>query len=162
MVIIALISDIKTYRIKNAIIVFFLIGGLLTSYISYGLQGLQASALAALLPVPLLFLFFALRMLGAGDIKLFSAIGAIGGVKLVLYSMAYSFIAGGAIALIVMLVNRNFRERWRYLADYIKSCILTRLIQPYSDFGNKKDGSKFRFSYAVACGVIITVIVNYL
>jgi len=158
--VIALVSDIKTYKIKNLIIVISLVVGFLTNFIAGGISGLTNSALAAALPVPILIFFFALKMLGAGDIKLFCAIGAIAGVRFVLYTMAYSFIAGGIIACIIMLVNKSFRKRGRYLVCYLKTCFLTRSLQPYTDFKDKNDGAKFRFSYAVACGVAVAFIYN--
>lgn len=155
LVALALISDIRTYKIKNVLIVAFLTAGLATNLALDGLSGLLGSILAAALPIPLLIVFYAARMLGAGDLKLFCAAGAIAGIGHILYVMAYSFIAGGAIALIIMLVNRNFRSRAAYLVTYLKTCFLTRSMKPYSDFDDKSDGAKFRFSYAVACGVAL-------
>ncbi len=153
----ALVSDIRTYKIKNLIIVIFMAAGLTTGFLRDELSGLSDSALAAVIPIPLLMIFFALKMLGAGDIKLFCAIGALGGVRFVLYAMAYSFIAGGIIAIVIMLVNKNFRKRGRYLLCYLKTCFLSRTLQPYTDFNDKTDGAKFRFSYAVACGVAAAI-----
>lgn len=157
---IALISDIRTCKIKNSVIVIFLAAGFLTNSVVSGFSGLTGSLLAAALPIPLLLIFFALRMLGAGDIKLFCAIGAIAGVRFVLYAMAYSFIAGSIMACIIMLANKSFRARGRYLACYLKTCYLTWSLQPYTDFGDKNDKARFRFSYAVACGVAIAFIGN--
>lgn len=156
----ALISDIRTFKIKNHIIVVFIVAGLLTSFLLNGFPGLTQSIIAALLPVPLLIVLFALRMLGAGDIKLFCAVGAIAGIKFVLYSMAFSFVAGGIIAAVIMLVNKSFRQRGRYLAGYLQTCLLSGRLQPYTDFENKNDGTKFRFSYAVACGTVIVILLQ--
>lgn len=156
---IALVSDIRTYKIKNIIIVIFMAAGFSTNFITGGLVGLTDVAMAAALPIPLLLIFFALRMLGAGDIKLFCAIGAIAGARFVLYTMAYSFLAGGIIACIIMLVNKSFRQRGRYLACYLKTCLLTCSLQPYMDFSDKTDGAKFRFSYAAACGAAFSIII---
>jgi len=160
LVLICLISDIRTFKIKNLIIVIFMTAGLTTNLITTGFTGLADSFLAAALPILLLIIFYMARMLGAGDIKLFCAIGAIAGVRFVLYTMAYSFIAGGIIACIIMLVNKSFRRRGRYLVSYLKACYLTRSLQPYTDFKDKSDGAKFRFSYAVACGTAIALIVK--
>lgn len=157
LVVMALISDIRTYKIKNAILVIFLMAGFMTNAIANGLSGLAGSLLAAALPIPLLLIFFALRMLGAGDIKLFCAIGAIAGVRFMLYAMAYSFIAGGIIACSIMLANKSFRARGRYLACYLRTCFLTCSLQPYTDFGDKNDKARFRFSYAIACGVVVAI-----
>lgn len=157
---VALISDIRTYKIKNVIIFIFIILGLATNLYLNGWQGIPNSTLAALLPVLLLIILFALRMLGAGDIKLFCAVGSIAGIRFVLYNIAYSFIAGGIIAIIIMLVNKNFKERCKYLLSYIKSCFFTLSLQPYTEFSNKADGSKFHFAYAVAFGTLIEILSN--
>ena len=154
----ALASDIKTYKIKNLIIIAFITIGLISNFIIDGLTGLTTSAIATALPACILIILFALNMLGAGDIKLFCAIGAISGVKFVLYCIVYSFLAGGIIAFIIMLANRNFIQRSKYLFNYIKACILTLSLQPYTDFNVKNDGSKFHFSYAIACGVVMQML----
>jgi prepilin peptidase CpaA len=154
----ALVSDFRTYRIKNIIIGLFLAAGLLTNLLYTGFSGIIGYILAALLPAVLLLVFFALRMLGAGDIKLFCAIGAIMGVRFVLFSMAYSFLAGGIMAIIIMLFNKNFKQRALYLLSYLKTCFLTLSLKPYTDFLDKTDGSKFRFSLAIACGSMIELL----
>jgi len=111
-----------------------------------------------MVPVLILFVFYALRMLGAGDIKLFSAIGAIMGTKFVLYAIAFSFMAGGVIALIILSVNRGWKNRMLYLFNYLKCCFLANSFLPYSDFEEKNDGSKFHFTFAITIGVIISLI----
>ncbi len=157
----ALICDYKTYRIKNTVVVPFIMAGILTNAILSGPGGLKSSAAGILLPVLLLIVFFALRMLGAGDIKLFSAIGSIMGAKFVIYAMAYSFISGGVIAVLIIVFRRNGKERLKYLLAYIKSCFLSFSLLPYTDFENKEDGAKFRFSYAAACGALIQAIAAF-
>lgn len=158
----AIISDIKTYKIKNAIILTFLAAGLFTNFITGDLSLTSGSVIAAIFPIILLFPLFILRMLGAGDIKLFSAVGAIWGIQFVFYSMIFSFLSGGVMALIIMLVNGSIRERGAYLLTYIKSCFLTCTLHSYSDFNKRQDGSHFRFSFAAACGSIITLFISFL
>jgi len=75
-----------------------------------GVRGLLDSLLGIIVPFLLLIVLYALRMLGAGDVKLFSAIGAVLGVRAALWIMAYSFLAGGVIALIILIINRNGKE----------------------------------------------------
>lgn len=129
-----------------------MLAGIATNTIFFGVNGFIFSITGCLVPVLLLIIFFALRMLGAGDIKLFAAIGSIMGLEFVLYNMAYSFLAGGVIALGILTVNRNGAQRFRHLWRYLKSCFLTLSLQPYTNFEDKSDRAKFRFSYAVACG----------
>ncbi len=158
LVLLALISDIKTFKIKNIIILPFILIGLITNTVMDGMAGLVLSLQGIFVPILLLGLFFILRMLGAGDIKLFSAIGAITGMESVAYTIIYSFLAGGVIALTIMIMNKNGRKRFAYLLNYFKSCILTLSLLPYTDFQDKSDGAKFRFTYAIACGVILQLL----
>lgn len=157
LVALAVISDIGTCKIKNILIVIFTCTGLVTSLAAEGLKGLAGSAAGAVIPFILLFTLYFLRMLGAGDIKLFCTIGAIGGPVFVIYSMVYSFLSGGIMALALILLRRNARERAAYLTAYIKACFLSRSLLPYTDFTNNSDGAKFRFSIAIACGTVIAM-----
>lgn len=159
LVLLALISDIKTYKIKNILVFSFVILGLLTNLLTGGVEGLLSSLLGMIAPLVLLVLYM-LRMLGAADIKLFSAIGSVMGVKFVLYTMTYSFLGGGVIALGVLIVRRNGRQRLSYLLQYIKSCILSRSLLPYTDFEDKSDGAKLRFAYAIVCGTLIELFIR--
>jgi Flp pilus assembly protein, protease CpaA len=155
LVLAALFSDIKTYKIKNVLIIFFVIAGVGLNTLAFGVKGLADCLLGTVLPFFLLILLFAARMLGAGDIKLFCAAGAIMGWQYILYCMAFSFMAGGVIALIIMLAGRNFIKRFKYLAVYLKSCFLTKSILSYGNFTEKNDGTKMRFSYAVTAGTFL-------
>lgn len=155
LIISALLSDIKTYKIKNAVLLIFTIAGFLINTLAYGIKGFGDSLLGSVLPFFLLVLLFAVRMLGAGDIKLFCSVGAIMGYHYVMYCMAFSFMAGGVIALIIMLTGKSFIQRFNYLACYLKSCYLTSSLLPYGDFSNKNDGTKMRFSYAVTAGTFL-------
>lgn len=156
----ALISDIKSRKIKNKITLTFITVGLLTNSIIFGFKGLRNSLLGIFIPVILLMALYALRMLGAGDIKLLSALGAVFGVGAILKITAYSFIAGGIISLVLVVKRRNAKERFIYFCNYIKSVFLTLHIMPYTDFDSKEDKGKFPFAYAVFCGGLIFIFVE--
>ena len=154
----AVISDFKTYKIKNVFVLPFVAAGLVTNLVLTGTGGLLDSALGALVPVILLFFLYSLRMLGAGDIKLFSAIGAVAGLRFGLFTMAYALISGGIIALVLIAVRRNGAARLKHLHIYLKSSLLTLSFQPYTSFEDKSDGAKFHMSAAAAAGVIIALL----
>lgn len=154
----ALISDFLRYKVKNILIAVFASIGLMTNIFFGGLSNMGGYIFAILLPALLLFVLFALRMLGAGDIKLFCAVGAIMGTFFVLTSILYSFLCGGIIAFFIMLLKRNFKQRALYLVSYLKESFLTMSLKSYTNFDDKADGSKFRFSIAIACGCLIELI----
>lgn len=157
LIIAALISDFRTYRINNRIILIFLTAGVMTGLVQDGLSGLPSSLLGASLPLLLLFWFYLPRMLGAGDIKLFCAIGAVMGIGFITWCIAWSFLAGGLTALAVMLARRNVIQRFRYLGYYLKACFLSGSILEYSELSDSSDGAKFHFSLAIAFGTAIQV-----
>lgn len=161
LLVLAVINDTISFRIDNKIILFFIVTGLVTGLARGGLKGFTGSAAGAVIPMIVLFLLYALKMLGAGDIKLMCAIGAIGGTGIVLPVMAYSFLVGGFIALIFIMLRRNAGVRAMYMFNYLKSCFLCHSILPYSDFEDKNNGSMFRFSYAIACGTAIAVLLKF-
>ncbi|NSW90186.1 MAG: prepilin peptidase [Firmicutes bacterium] len=157
----ALLSDIKTYKIKNAVTLPFIFMGTVTNIYLNGINGLFTSIMGILIPIIFLTPLYALRMLGAGDIKLFSAIGAVMGNRFILYSMAFSFLEGGVIALFLMLSRKNFKQRFVYFFQYLKHCFLTLSFQPYISFENKDDINGFPFALAVVCGSITAYLTNY-
>lgn len=155
LVALSLISDFKTDKVKNHIVLPFIPLGMLTNFLYDGFDGLIRSAAGAVVPLALLIALFALRMLGAGDIKLFCAIGAISGTQFVLYSIAFSFISGGLIALVLIAYRRNARARLAHMFSYMKTCFLSHSFQPYTSFEDRSDGAKFHFTLAIAIGTVI-------
>lgn len=162
LVIPAVISDFRTYKIDNRLIVAFLIAGALTGLMEEGPSGLLSSLLGASLPLLLLFWLYLLGMLGAGDIKLFCSVGAVAGFGFIPWCIAWSFLSGGVVALTVMLARRNVVQRVRYLGSYLKACFLSGSILEYSEISDKSGGAKFHFSAAIALGSAIQVILTLL
>lgn len=161
LILMTLISDIRTFKIKNKIIYPFVLSGIITNSWQNGYEGLGLALQGAALPIVLLFVFFLFRILGAGDIKLFSAIGAIMGPGFVLYTIVYSFLAGGVLALAIILVRENCRERFGYLLNYLKYSLLTLSLKPYIDFSGENPGGKLPFALAVTCGVLLKFLFDY-
>lgn len=149
--------DYKYSKIKNFVVYPTILSGLLINLITSGTLGLKDSFFGIIVPFIILFLFYVLRFLGAGDVKLFSAIGAIMGLKFIIYCMAYSFIFGGFLALIIMIKRKKFFKRFKKLFLYLRDLFILREFNKYQEFDEENAGV-FRFSYAILGGAIITVI----
>ncbi len=67
-------------------------------------EGIKDSVIGVIIPVAVLFILFLLRFLGAGDIKLLSAVGAFTGIG-ILKIILYAFISGGVISIIYIIGN---------------------------------------------------------
>jgi prepilin peptidase CpaA len=148
--------DTKTRKIKNFVTYPAILAGFATNLILAGFEGLKDSITATILPILILFLFYVLKMLGAGDLKLFGAIGSIMGLNFVLCNLAYAFISGGVIAIILIGIRKNAFERFKYLFNYLKSCFLMLKLEKYQEFDS--NNGLFRFSYAILWGTLITVL----
>lgn len=68
--------DLTTYKIPNRLNIAGICGGLLYSAIFGSFQSLWTALLCAVAPIVILFPLFAFRIVGAGDVKLFAALGA--------------------------------------------------------------------------------------
>jgi prepilin peptidase CpaA len=154
----AVYFDREYFKIKNEIVLAGLVAGVLTNLLNEGVKGILDSMLGIVLPIILLFILFALKMLGAGDLKLFAAVGAITGFKFILYSMAVSMLFAGVLAVIIIAFRKNAAHRFKHLFNYLKLCLLTLKLHEYQEF-NSEDKGQFRFSYAVAGGTVIALIV---
>ncbi len=148
----AVIFDLRSYKIPNLLIVIGLMMGISWSFYSGSWNGLLESAAGIVLPIVVLFLLHQLRMLGAGDIKLFSVIGGFVGHP-VWVIILYSFIAGGILAAIQMLYRRILVDRMKSFWNYFHTCYQTRQIVPYnSGFDQGNTGNTIHFSIAICMG----------
>lgn len=153
----AVVSDYRTYKISNKLILTFLVIGLVFNLSTNGLEGGQDAILGSLLPL-VLFPLFTLKMLGAGDIKAFCAIGSILGLEQGTNTMIFSFMAGGIIAVFFLIFRKNALERFKSFWNYSKMCLYFRKLLPYDVFTDPE--GKFRFAYGIFGGFIFTIINN--
>src|SRR5687767_11274043 len=76
--------DVRYRRIPNAFVLATLAGGIAINSIFSGLAGLYGSLGGFALAFVLMFTLHIFGAMGAGDVKLFAAIGAVTGASLVL------------------------------------------------------------------------------
>lgn len=119
----AALSDARHRRIPNALVLVTLLAGLLLNafgpqpfrqndglFAMYpGALGLGAGLMGAMVALLLFLPFYALGVLGAGDVKLFAAVGAFAGPAGSVNIALCVLLAGGLLALARMVVARNAR-----------------------------------------------------
>ena len=101
----AVVLDFKTWRIPNWLVLIGMETGIFVTIQREGwrMGGIQV-VLGIVLPIALLFLLYQFGFLGAGDIKLFAALGAFIGME-VWRIVLYSFLFGGVLSLLYMVKN---------------------------------------------------------
>lgn len=150
-------TDHKQLRIPNQLVLLLAGSGLLVQLCTAGLHGL-ASWATGLLPAFVLFPFFALHMMGAGDIKLLSAIGGVLGATLAAWHLALSLLASGVVGLLVLLHRGILGARLRVLGRYLRSCWLARTILPYTGEDEGAAQGKCAFSYGITLGLLLLMV----
>jgi prepilin peptidase CpaA len=99
--------DVRYRRIPNELVLVTLIGGLTLNTIFDGPHGLLTSLAGFALGFGLMFFLHAFGTMGAGDVKLFSAIGAVVGVSSVLPTLMVVALTGGVFAVCKMIYSRR-------------------------------------------------------
>ena len=111
--------DLRVRRIPNALVLALLAWGLV-QVIWLGQPPL--AALLGLLAGGGLLLLIALAgrgAMGAGDVKLAGALGAVLGYPLVLHGLFYGILAGGAAALVLLVTRRVGRKDYIAYGPYL-------------------------------------------
>jgi len=91
--------DLRSRRIPNGLVLPALAAGLVLNTISHGAQGLLASLGGAVLALLIFGLVYRLGGMGAGDVKLMAAVGALLALPAAMAALFASVAAGGIIAL---------------------------------------------------------------
>lgn len=169
LLIFSVISDIKYSKIPNIYIIAAVICGLFINTFDNGFEGLKSSLCGVVVPILLLGVLFYLELIGAGDIKLFCAIGALLGCKFILYGMAYSFIFAGILSSLSLIRNSKIQVGNTALIKSIvgifyslyldiKMCCLVSSMHFYK--GDKKHF--IRLSPYIAMGTCLQVILFFI
>lgn len=101
--------DVRFRRIPNAFVLATLLSGLILN-IGGGWDGLLSSLKGGALAFGLMLVLHIFSAMGAGDVKLFGAIGSVIGVHFVFETFLIVLITGGILALGVSIRNGKLRE----------------------------------------------------
>jgi prepilin peptidase CpaA len=105
----AAIVDVQQHRIPNWLTYPVMVAGVLLRSISYGWHGLLTAVGGCLLAGGIVFVFYTLRAMGAGDLKLLAAIGSLVGPHCTINILLGTGIAGGVLALIYVVYRGRTR-----------------------------------------------------
>jgi len=101
--IIIIYYDVKYRRIPNAYVLAALISGITINTTFGGLSGALSSLGGCGLAFVLIFTLHVFGAMGAGDVKLFSAIGAVTGAPLVMPTFLVVVLTGGLLAIVSVI-----------------------------------------------------------
>lgn len=147
-------KDVKDHIIPNLLSVGGTLFGLIYHLSLYQWNGLKYSGIGLLVGFFSVYGLYLLGALGAGDVKLFGAIGALMGIKITLYSLMYSIIYAGAIGIIILVFRREFRMRIGNIIRLLFQFFIFKQQIKEMIALKAGDSLRFPFMYAVLPGVI--------
>lgn len=156
LLVLSIYNDLKFSKIRNTHVLYAVIAGLLINLYMFGMNGIISSTLGIIVPILSLGIFFYARLLGAGDIKLFAAIGALFGWNFVIYTMAYSFVFAGIITLFTIMDKMSLKRMFYNFFKDLKICCFTYNISYLHS--NKRHIIKL--SPAIAIGAVVQLLLN--
>lgn len=133
LLIIAVLMDFAYDRIYNGWIIFGIMIGLSFRFLEYQWHGLYGAAVSMLLSFVLLYPLYKINGLGAGDVKLFLMLGSFVQTGELLRLMAASFIIGAVFSAGKLISEKNFKERMRYLFEYLSDMFYRRQWRLYGE-----------------------------
>ena len=100
--------DVRYRRIPNPFVIATLVTGLIINFSLGGFNGALNSLSGCVLAFILMFILHVFGAMGAGDVKLFAAIGSLIGAQLVLPTFVVVVLTGGVLALVSILRSGVF------------------------------------------------------
>jgi prepilin peptidase CpaA len=165
----AVVIDIRARRIPNGLVLFGIALGFFFQIVTPEGNGLFARYWGAIGPLQglfglmaglgLLLPLYALRAMGAGDVKLLGMLGVWFGPRPMVGVFVFTLLAGGMLALAVALWNGSLRQAMsniRYMATDTVVRVTTggsrQLTQPVGTSGH------LPYALAIAAGAILEVV----
>jgi prepilin peptidase CpaA len=159
------VVDIRVRRIPNWLVLTGLIAGITVNSVLFGWPGLKLALSGAGFAFAVYFVFYLLRAMGAGDVKLMAAVGALAGLKGWLAIFFFTAIAGGVVALTLLLAKGRFRQTLLNVSIMLYQ--LSRLQAPYhaTEELDVRSGKALRLphgaSIAMGTFIYLTVVLLY-
>ncbi len=153
----ACVFDVRTSRLPNTLTFGAALAAFCFALIHGGFAGLGWSVTGWLIGAALFFPFFALRGLGAGDVKLLAALGAWLGAVDVLYLALYTALAGGVMA-IVVLISKNYARQAFWNLWTLLTFWRTSGIRPLPGLTiHEAQSPKLAYAIPIAAGALATL-----
>lgn len=144
-------TDFRYRIISNRLTIGGAAAGLVWHGASGGTGGLLDSLAGLAAGFALMLALHLFGALGAGDVKLFAAIGAIGGLAFVWSCSLYAIVYAGLIGAVMLVMRKG---RIFDLFAVLLNLIWFRSLQPIKDLRKRNDLLTFPFMAAVVPAVI--------
>jgi len=125
-----ILNDVRTLRIPNRLTVPAMLVGIALNACFAGWSGVQTSLGGFALATLVLLGPFALGGVGAGDVKMMSAVGTLLGPRLVFQSLFIGIALGGVFAVVHLARIARLQEKVWSLAQMVGAALTMRSLAP--------------------------------
>lgn len=148
----AVFTDLRRRRISNRTTYPAMLVGLLANGAFGGWAGLSQSGLGLLAGLAIMLIPFTLGAMGAGDVKLMVAIGALKGPHFVVAAAIYASLAGGVLAVAYLLKERRLMATLHFLSVGWVGALV----------GKGSKAGSFPYAPAIAAGAVVALLPGFL
>ncbi len=151
------VFDLRTRRIPNVLTFGAALAGVGFHLATGGWSGAGWAAVGWITGLALFLPFFVLRGIGGGDVKLLASLGAWLGPGPTVWLAIFSALAGGVLALVVMLATGYTRQAFRNLWALLTFWRVVGL-QPHPGVSLDSAGSpRLPYALPIAAGLVLTL-----
>ncbi len=155
------ITDVASRKIPNRLTYAAMLVAIVGRGALMGWRGLGGAIAGGLIGGGVFLIFFLLHAMGAGDVKLITAVGALVGPSLSLQILLYSAIAGGLLAIVYALWLGRLRTVLANVGSLIKfHAAVGAEVHPTLNLSNP-EAVRLPYGIAIAAGVLFSVVVLY-
>ena len=154
MVSISVYTDAKKAKIKNFVTMPALLFGLILAAIS---GSFFSSLLGAIIPFIVLFPFWKIKGLGAGDIKLLMALGALLGLGMLGNYAVIIFAIAGLNIILIVATGGGIVERFKMLFVMLSNSVKSKTVVGYEPLSADNKGT-FKLGYSIFLGYIVAYV----
>lgn len=156
LLLLASISDYRTHRIPNRLTaggtVFGLIYAAVVPFSTH--QGVMWAVGGMVVGFLIMIPFYALKVMGAGDVKLMAMIGAFVGISDVLHAAVYAFLVGGVFALAYALHHKALVRMLGNVKTISQNMVVSAVVgfKPDLSLSAEKSIGKMPFGISISLG----------
>lgn len=151
---IAVLTDVWRHRIPNVLTFSAVALGLLLHTWLFGAEGLGDSAAGLLVGLLALLPLYLLGGMGAGDVKLMAAVGALLGFKPAVASVVCTLIVGGVIGLALLIVRGGLGSLLRRYRSTLRVLWTTGTLNPTGPAPGEVAAQRFPYALAIGLGTL--------
>jgi prepilin peptidase CpaA len=148
---VSVFTDVYRGKVYNIVTVPAIVAGLTGAAVMHGWHGFLGGMGGLLLGGALLFLPFAFHVLGAGDVKLSAAVGAIGGPWFVFQTVMAAFLFAAVATVVIRLCQGRLVQTVKRSAFFFLGLFLPR-YRP--DMSQVSQGQCIPFALCLAFGAM--------